>query len=119
MPRSNAPRRGDVVWLEFVPHAGREQAGRRLALTLSPVEYNRKVGLALFCPITSQVKGYAFEVLFPPGGRTVGVALADQVKSQDWRARRARFFERAPDAVVSETLAKIDALLRPDDGEER
>jgi mRNA interferase MazF len=82
-----------------------------LALTLSPREYNAKVGLALFCPITSQVKGYPFEVRFPAGSKTTGVALADQVKSLDWRARRARSFERAPREVTEEALAKILALL--------
>jgi mRNA interferase MazF len=99
-----------VVWLSFDPQAGHEQAGHRLALTVSPRSYNAKIGLGLFCPITSQVKGYPFEVAFPDGCNTVGVILADQVKSLDWRARQAKLFERAPLDIVAETLGKIQAL---------
>lgn len=99
------------MWLELDPQAGHEQAGHRLALTVSPRSYNTKVGLGLFCPVTSQVKGYPFEVAFPPACKTNGVVLADQIKSLDWHARRARRFERAPSPVVEETLAKIHALL--------
>jgi hypothetical protein len=72
------PDRGDVVWLVFDPQAGHEQAGRRLALTVSPRTYNAKVGLALFCPITTRVKGYPFEVAFPRGSKTTGVVLSDR-----------------------------------------
>ena len=67
MTKSYCPERGDIVWLEFMPQSGHEQSGRRPALTLSPSSYNRKVGLAIFCPITNQVKGYPFEVLIPKG----------------------------------------------------
>jgi mRNA interferase MazF len=105
------PDRGDVVWLSFDPQSGHEQAGHRLALTLSPRGYNSKIGLGLFCPITSQVKGYPFEVQFPEGCSTSGVVLADQLKSLDWRARRAKLFERAPIDVVAEAVGKIYALL--------
>ena len=83
------PKRSDIVWLTFTPQAGHEQAGHRPALVLSPERYNRKVGLALACPITSQVKGYPFEVPIPPGLEVSGVVLADQVKSLDWKARKA------------------------------
>jgi mRNA interferase MazF len=100
-----------VVWLSFDPQTGREQAGHRLALTVSSRRYNAKIGLAIFCPITSQMKGYPFEVAFPEGCSTSGVVLADQVKSLDWRARRAKLFEHAPPEVVAETLGKIRALL--------
>ncbi len=100
-----------MVWLSFDPQAGHEQAGHRLALTVSPRSYNAKIGLGLFCPITSQVKGYPFEVAFPDGCSTVGVILADQVKSLDWRARQAKLFERAPVDIVAETLGKIQALI--------
>ena len=86
MPRRYVPRRGDIVWLSFTPQAGHEQAGRRPALVLSPSAYNRKVGLALFCPVTSRVKGYPFEVTVPKGLSVAGVVLADQVKSLDWQA---------------------------------
>jgi mRNA interferase MazF len=108
---ASAPERGDVVWLQFDPRAGHEQAGHRLALTVSPRPYNAKVGLALFCPITTQVKGYPFEVAFPSGAKTTGVVLADQLKSLDWRSRRARRFDHAPPEVMEEVIAKILALV--------
>ncbi len=76
-----APDRGDAVWLTFNPQAGHEQAGRRPALVLSPAAYNRKVGLAVFCPITNQIKGYPFEVMIPHGLRVSGAVLSDQVKN--------------------------------------
>ena len=83
------PDRGDIVWLTFDPRAGREQAGRRPALILSPASYNGKVGLALACPITSRVKGYPFEVPLPRSLAVSGVVLSDHIKSLDWRARKA------------------------------
>jgi mRNA interferase MazF len=85
------PARSDVVWITFNPQAGHEQAGRRPALVLSPSSYNRKVGLAILCPITSQVKGYPFEVAIGSGSKLGGVILSDQVKSLDWRIRKAEF----------------------------
>ena len=109
------PQRGDVVWLSFTPQVGREQAGRRPALVLSPASYNGKVGLALFCPITSKVKGYPFEVAIPPGVAVGGVVLSDQLKSLDWRARRVEFAGRLPDAELAEVLAKVGALLSEDE----
>ena len=111
MARPYCPRRGDVVWLSFTPHTGHEQAGHRPALTLSPEAYNRKVGLALFCPITTQAKGYPFEVPLPPGLKASGVVLSDQIKSLDWQARNARFSCKLPTAVVANVLSRIDALL--------
>lgn len=105
------PARGDLVWLEFDPRSGHEQSGRRPALVLSPREYNRRVGLALCCPVTSQVKGYPFEVLLPPGLKVKGAVLADQVKSLDWRGRRASVIAASPAAVLEETVAKILALI--------
>ena len=104
------PDRGDAVWLQFNPQAGHEQAGRRPALVLSPAAYNRKVGLAILCPITSQVKGYPFEVLVR-GERVEGVVLSDQVKCLDWRVRQAQLIERVPEAVVEEVLQKLATLL--------
>jgi mRNA interferase MazF len=99
------------VWLDFAPQAGVEQTGRRPALVLSPVAYNRKVGLMLVCLITSQVKGYPFEVRLPANHAAAGVVLADQVKSLDWRARKARVFGVVPAAVVEEVLSLVRALL--------
>ena len=105
------PRRGDVVWLTFNPQAGHEQAGRRPAVVLSPNAYNAKVGLALLCPITSQVKGYPFEVLLPHGLPVSGAILADQIKSLDWQACTAEFLCALPPAIVSDVLQKIGVLL--------
>jgi len=104
------PQRGHIVWLQFTPQAGHEQAGRRPALVISPKAYNEKVGLALFCPITDQVKGYPFEVVLPPQRRVTGAVLSDQIKSLDWRARSAKLLCEAPKQVMDEVLAKI-ALL--------
>lgn len=107
------PERGDVVWITLNPQAGHEQAGRRPAIVLSPAAYNGKVGLAVLCPITRQVKGYPFEVLIPDGCGVSGVILADQVKSLDWRARGAELFCSLPAETVNEVLLKLGALVRP------
>ncbi len=111
MPSRYVPARGDIVWLQFNPQAGHEQAGRRPALAVSPTDYNRKVGLALFCPITTRIKGYPFEVKFPPSRKVSGVILADQVKSLDWRARKAKRLDAVPKEVLEEVLAKILTLV--------
>ena len=107
----SVPERGDVVWLEFTPQAVHEQAGRRPGVVLSPAAYNRKVGLALVCPITSQAKGYPFEVAIPADRAVAGVILADQVKSIDWRARRAKIVDRLDAAAVERILALLRVLL--------
>ena len=114
MGRRYVPQRGDVVWLSFQPQAGHEQRGRRPALVVSPAAYNGKVGLALFCPITSQVKGYPFEVVIPAGLAVQGVVLSDQVKSLDWRARRAALLCRVPKQTVRDVLGKLGTLLAED-----
>lgn len=111
MGKAYVPDRGDIVWLRFDPRTGHEQAGRRPAFVVSPRAYNRKVGLGLFCPITSQVKGYPFEVVLPPGGKARGAILSDQLKSLDWRARKAARFDRASEEVISEVAARIIALV--------
>jgi mRNA interferase MazF len=108
--RRYVPDRGDVVWLNFMPQAGHEQAGHRPALVLSPASYNGKTGLMLCCPVTSQVKGYPFEVPLDVGG-IHGVVLSDQVKSLDWKARQAKRKGAVPKAVMDQTLARIRALL--------
>jgi mRNA interferase MazF len=105
------PERGDVVWISLNPQAGHEQAGRRPAVVVSPRSYNGKVGLGLFCPITSHVKGYPFEVSLPAGLPVSGVVLADQVKSLDWRVRRAEFAARLPDNTSVEIVGKLAVLL--------
>ena len=109
--RAYVPDTGDIVWLTFTPQAGHEQAGRRPVLVLSPQSYNEKTNLALFCPITSQVKGYPFEVALPPASAVTGVILADQIKSLDWRVRRIDFAYQAPSHVVGEVREKLTVLL--------
>lgn len=105
------PERGDVVWLMFNPQAGHEQAGRRPAVVLSPRSYNEKVGLAIFCPVTNQVKGYPFEVALPRSSQVTGVVLSDQVKSLDWRARQVDFIETLPEHIVTAVLERVALLL--------
>ena len=103
------PDTGDIVWLHFDPQAGHEQAGHRPALVLSPARYNGPRGMMICCPMTSRIKGYPFEVVDsadPPS-----VVLADQVKSLDWRARRAERKSRVSPATLAEVRAKVQALL--------
>lgn len=114
MARPYIPERGDIVWLQFNPRAGHEQAGHRPALVISPRTYNRRVGLALFCPLTSQVKAYPFEVVVPPGLKVEGAILSDQIKSLDWRVRKANRICTVPSDVLEETIAKILALVDPE-----
>lgn len=111
MPDDYIPQRGDVVWINLNPQAGHEQAGRRPAVVLSPMAYNRKTGLALFCPITNQEKGYPFEVAIPVGLPVSGVILADQVKSLDWKIRDIERLCAIPSRTVAELLQKIILLL--------
>jgi len=103
------PEAGDIVWLQFDPQAGREQAGHRPALVLSPAAYNGKTSLMLFCPMTTRIKGYPFEVQI--AGPTPSVALADQIKSLDWRARRASRKGRAAAAELAEARLKARAAI--------
>jgi mRNA interferase MazF len=105
------PDRGDVVWITLQPQAGPEQAGRRPAVVLSPQPYNEKTGLAIFCPVTSAVKGYPWEVLLPPGLPVSGAALSDQVESLDWRMRDAEKICALPPRVIAEILGKLNPLL--------
>lgn len=106
------PDKGDVVWLQFNPQAGHEQAGKRPALVLSPKEYNQKTGLALFCPITSKVKGYPFEVKLPKELPVEGVILADQIKNLDWISRSAQFACKIPVEIMQEVILKIETLVK-------
>lgn len=105
------PGRGDVVRISFNPQTGREQAGVRPGIVLSPRSYNARVGLALFCPVTSQIKGYPFEVQIPEGFPVTGVILADQVKSLDWRARNAELWCTLPPETCRFVLKKLGTLL--------
>ena len=100
-----------MVWISFDPQAGHEQAGRRPGLVLSPEAYNGRIGLGLVCPITSQKKGYPFEVEIPAGLAVRGVVLSDHVRSLDWRARRAEFLCTVPDATVLQVIETLDTLL--------
>ena len=113
-PRAYVPECGDVVWISLNPQAGREEAGRRPAVVVSPQSYNGKVGLAIFCPVTGQIKGYPFEVLIPAGLPVAGAILSDQVKSLDWRTRKAELICALPARTISEVLEKLATLLTTD-----
>lgn len=109
MPQRYVPGAGDIVWLNFTPQAGHEQAGRRPALVLSPGAYNDKTSLMICCPLTTQIKNYPFEVFI--GGAPPNAVLADQVKSVDWRSRDAKSKGRVSPEQLAEVRAKIRALI--------
>lgn len=109
MAKRYIPNAGDIVWLQFNPQAGHEQAGHRSALVLSPAAYNGKTGLMLCCPMTTQIKGYPFEVLI--AGERPSAVLADQVKSLDWKVRKAVRKGQIAAAELAEVAAKISVLL--------
>ncbi len=109
MASGYVPDAGDIVWLQFDPQAGREQAGHRPAIVLSPASYNGRAGMIVCCPTTTRIKGYPFEVAL--AGRPPSVALADQVKSQDWRARNATRKGRVSAAELAEVRARLIALI--------
>ncbi|MGE4169832.1 MAG: endoribonuclease MazF [Candidatus Margulisiibacteriota bacterium] len=107
---SYVPDRGDVVWMDFDPTLGHEQAKKRPALVLSPKAYNQKTSLCLVCPMTSKIKGYPFEV-HVEAQASVSVVLADQVKSLDWRSRKATFKHKVTPTILKEVLDKLGVLL--------
>jgi mRNA interferase MazF len=107
---SYVPKRGDIVWLNFTPQAGHEQKGTRPALVLSPEKYNKKTGLAICCPITSNLKDYPFEVNIS-GKKIKGAALSDHLKNLDWKVRKAKFIEKASKEALEQCSMKISALL--------
>ncbi|MGX5665331.1 endoribonuclease MazF [Rhizobium daejeonense] len=109
MGPSYVPEAGDVVWLHFDPQAGHEQAGHRPAVVISPAAYNGKTGLMLCCPMTTRIKGYPFEVAL--SGARSGVALSDQIKSLDWRARKAEYKGQVQPTELAEIRAKAAALI--------
>jgi len=105
------PERGDIIWLDFNPQKGREQAGRRPAIVLSPSSYNQKTSLAVCCPITSNIKGYPFEVKLPDGLKVQGAILSDHLKNLDWRQRRAEIIDKVSDTVLEQITSKIKLLI--------
>ncbi len=107
----DVPDRGDIVLMSFTPGSGPKRAGRRPAVVLSPQAYNARVGLALCCPVVTEVKGYPFEVPLPPGLPVQGAVLAEQAMSLDWRTHRAERVCSLPSAAVEEVLGKLRALL--------
>ena len=111
MVKEYIPEKGDIVWLEFDPQKGYEQKGRRPALVLTPKIYNQKTKLAIFCPITSKIKGYPFEVLLPANFPLKGVILVDQIKSLDWKRRKAQFICKLNEDLFKTVLEKIFLLL--------
>jgi mRNA interferase MazF len=109
VPSNYVPDAGDLVWIHFDPQAGHEQAKHRPAVVLSPASYNGKTGLVVCCPTTTQIKGYPFEVAL--SGNPPSVVLADQVKSFDWKARKAQKKGRTTTAELAEVRAKLHALI--------
>ncbi len=103
--------RGDLIWIDFDPQAGSEQAGRRPALVISPRVYNSKSRVIIVCPITTKVKGFPFEVMLPAGAAVKGAVLADHIKSMDHAARDLELIGRAPQSVVDEVLARVAPLV--------
>jgi mRNA interferase MazF len=110
MVKPYVPERGDIVWLNFDPQTGHEQSGHRPAFVISPLAYNQKSNLALFCPITSKIKGWKFEVILT-NTKVKGAILADQIKSLDWQARKIDFIEKTSENIVNEVISKIEVLL--------
>lgn len=106
------PDRGDIVWLDFTPQAGHEQAGKRPAIVISPRSYNSKVGLALFLPITSKQKGYPFEVKLPDDLQVSGVVLSDQIKSLNWKSRKIKYICTVPEKYCLEAIKKFSVLIK-------
>lgn len=111
MPRTYIPDTGEVVWLEFDPQAGHEQAGHRPALVISPASYNGKTGLMVCCPMSTKIKGHPFEVVTQVDGVDC-VVLSDQVKSLDWKVRRAKKKAAVDEEVLVHVRAKMKALLQ-------
>ena len=111
MAAQYVPDRGDVLLIDFSPQVGHEQSGSRPAVVLSPANYNGKVGLVVLCPITSQIKGYPFEVPIPDGYKVQGVILSDQVKSLDWGTRRAKFLCKLPIEITQGVMKKLGLLI--------
>jgi mRNA interferase MazF len=110
MVKKYVPEKGDIVWLNFTPQTGHEQMGKRPAIVISSYEYNEKVGLGLFCPITSKEKGYPFEVRID-NNKINGVVLSDQIKSLDWTKRDMKFIIKAKEKELDEVIEKLKVLI--------
>ena len=111
MSPSYVPARGDIIWMNFDPQTGHEQRGHRPALVLSPSSYNAKSSLAIVCPITSQGKGYPFEIRIPTGLAVAGYVLSDQFKNVDWQARKAQFADTLPPTELAQVLDNARLLI--------
>jgi mRNA interferase MazF len=111
MVKNYIPERGDIVWISFNPQAGKEQSGHRPAIVLSHKEYNKRIGLAIMCPITNKVKGYPFEVAIK-FDEIKGVMLADHIKNLDWKERNASFIGKAPEHIIEEVTTLINTIIR-------
>ena len=109
--KSYIPHRGDIIWLDFNPRIGREQAGHRPAIVISPKQFNSLSSLVFVCPITSKIKGFSFEVLLIEEMQTKGVVLIHHLRSIDWKTRGIKFVEQAPISVIEEICAKLKPLL--------
>lgn len=109
--RRYVPDRGDFVWIDLNPRHGHEQSGRRPALVLSPLSYNRKTGLCVICPATRHAKSYAFEVSNPMPDGTTSVILSDHVRCVDWQARQIQFIDQVAPGVLQDVVAKLEALI--------
>ena len=105
------PSRGDIVWLDFNPRTGREQAGHRPAIVISPTQFNSLSSLVFVCTITSKVKGFSFEVPLPDQMQTKGVVLINHLRNVDWKTRGTRLIEQAPISVIEEICAKLEPLI--------
>lgn len=105
------PERGDIVWLDFNPQLGHEQRGRRPALVISHKAYNEKIGLGVFCPITSKIKGYPFEVVIDLK-KIKGAVLSDQVKSLDWKERNIEYIEKIDEKDIEDVIEKVEAIIK-------
>jgi mRNA interferase MazF len=108
---SYQPDRGDLIWLDFSPHSGTEQGGRRPALVLSPMRFNVATGLAFVCPITSQVKGGSFEVILKNEQGLSGAVLCDHLRSLDWLSRNASFHAKSNADLFNNVMARLEAVF--------
>jgi mRNA interferase MazF len=105
------PAKGDLISVTFDPQAGHEQRGRRPALVISNDLFNQRTGLAIVCPITNTKRDIPFHVALPQESTITGFVMVEQVKAIDFRARQARFIEKAPETVLNEALSLLDAFL--------